>query len=192
MTKLSSGGRKMSLTEKPVNQDNAVVDGTQSEDHSLQISMENVRLRDDHDNRNRYQMDDVDISQNLKPEVRSNNGDVLPQNKLRQVLEPKVLVHHNRGAEAYHLLDGKKYCKMTEKGRQYRLAVLEKRRAKLVARTIRKSSEISHVFSSEQYHCERRDAAQNQVQNIAQNLVQNQVLHQNQGHPQRQKQLKRK
>ena len=161
----------MSLTEKPVNQDNIVVDGTQSEDHSLQISMENVRLRDDHDNRNRYQMDDADI---------------------RQVLEPKVLVHHNRGAEAYHLLDGKKNCKMTEKGRQYRLAVLEKRRAKLVARTIRKSSEISHVFSSEQYHCERRDAAQNQVQNIAQNLVQNQVLHQNQGHPQRQKQLKRK
>ena len=33
----------MSLTEKPINQDNAVVDGTQSEGDSLRISMENLR-----------------------------------------------------------------------------------------------------------------------------------------------------
>ena len=37
-----------------------------------------------------------------------------------------------------------------------------------------------------------QDAVQNQVQNIAQNLAQNQFLHQNRGHLQRQKQLKRK
>ena len=37
-----------------------------------------------------------------------------------------------------------------------------------------------------------QDATRNQVQNIVQNLAQNQVLHQNQGHLQRQKQLKRK
>ena len=41
MVKLSSGGRKISLTEKPINQVNAVVDGTQSEDYSLRISMDN-------------------------------------------------------------------------------------------------------------------------------------------------------
>ena len=97
--KLSSGGRKMSLTEKPINQDNAVVDGTQSEDYNLHFSMENLRLRDDHRNQNKDQMDDDDVSENLKSEARSNNGDVLPQNKLRQVLEPEVLVHHNRDAE---------------------------------------------------------------------------------------------
>ena len=85
---LLSGGRKMSLLEKPISQDNAVVDGTQSEDHSLRISMENLRLRDDHGNHSRDQMDDINVSQKLKPEVGSNNGNVLLQNNLRQVLEP--------------------------------------------------------------------------------------------------------
>ena len=88
MLELSSGGGRMSLTEKPINWDNAVVDNTPSEDRSLQISLENLRLRDDHGNHNKDQMDDVDVSQNLKPEARSNNGYLLPQNKLRQVLEP--------------------------------------------------------------------------------------------------------
>ena len=72
-----------SLTEKPINRDNVVVDGTQSEDHSLQIIMKNLRLRDDYSNHNKDQMDDINVSQNLKQEARSNNGDVLPQNKLR-------------------------------------------------------------------------------------------------------------
>ena len=85
---LLSGGRKMSLIEKPISQDNAVADSTQSEDHSLRISMENLRLRDDHGNHSRDQMDDIDVSQKLKTEVGSNNGNVLLQNNLRQVLEP--------------------------------------------------------------------------------------------------------
>ena len=68
----------MSLTDKPINQDNAVVDGTPGEDHGLWISMENLRLRDDHGNHSKDQMDDIDVSQNLKPEARSNNADVLP------------------------------------------------------------------------------------------------------------------
>ena len=129
MVKLSSGGQKMLLTEKPINQDNAVVDGTQSEDHSLRISMESLRLRDDYGSHNKDQMDDIDVSQNLKPEARSNNGDILPKNKLRQVLEPKVLVHHNRDTEVDQLLDGKRNRKMTEKGREYRLAVLESKQS---------------------------------------------------------------
>ena len=102
------------------------MDGTQSKNHSLPISMENFRRRNDHGNDNRDQMDDINVSQNLKPEVRSNNDDVLTQNKLRQALEPKVLIHHKRDAEVNQLLDGKRNRKMTEKGRQYRLAVLER------------------------------------------------------------------
>ena len=62
-------------------------------------------------------MDDIDVSQNLKLGTRSDNGDILPQNKLRQVLEPKVLVHHNRDAEVDQLLDGERNCKLTEKGK---------------------------------------------------------------------------
>ena len=42
-------------------------------------------------------MDDVGVSQNLKPEAKSNN-DVLPQNTLREVLGTEALVHHNRDA----------------------------------------------------------------------------------------------
>ena len=61
-----------------------------------------------------------------------------------------MLVHHNKDAEVDQLLDSKKNRKMTEKGRQYRLAVLEKRRAKLVARSIRKSSEIDDTMYSYQ------------------------------------------
>ena len=82
--------------------------------------------------------------------MKSNNGDVLPQNKLTEVLKPKVLVHHNRDAEVDQLLDGKRNRKMAEKGRQYRLAVLQKRLAKLVARTIRKSSETDDLMYSHQ------------------------------------------
>ena len=73
----------MSLTEKPINQDNAVVDGAQSEDRSLRISMESLRLRDDLGNHSRDQMADINVTQNLKLEMKSNNGDVLPQNKLQ-------------------------------------------------------------------------------------------------------------
>ena len=108
MLKLSSGGKKISLANKPINLDNAVVDGTPSEDHSLRISMENLKVRDDHDNHNRDQMDDVGFSQNLKPETRSNNGHVLPQNKLMEVLEKEVFAHHNKEAEVDRLLNGKK------------------------------------------------------------------------------------
>ena len=61
-----------------------------------------------------------------------------------------MLVHHNRAAKVDQLLDGKRSRKMTERGRQYRLAVLEKRWAKLVARTIRNSSEIDDLIYSHQ------------------------------------------
>ena len=58
-----------------------MIDGTQREDHSLKISMENLRLRDDNGNYNSDQMNDIKVSQILKAEVKSNNGDVFPRNK---------------------------------------------------------------------------------------------------------------
>ena len=70
----------MSLTEKPINCD----------DYSLQISMKNLRFGDDHGNQNKDQKDNIDVSQNLKPEAKANNGDVLPQNKLKEVLETEM------------------------------------------------------------------------------------------------------
>ena len=61
-----------------------------------------------------------------------------------------MLVYHKGDAEVDQLIDGKRNRKMTGKGRQYRLAVLEKRQVKLVARTIRKSSEIDDLMYSHQ------------------------------------------
>ena len=61
-----------------------------------------------------------------------------------------MLVHHSRDAEVDRLLDGKRNYEMTEKGRQYRLAVLEKCHVKQVARTIRKSSDIDDLIYSYQ------------------------------------------
>ena len=80
----------MSLTKKPINPDNVVVDGTPSKNHSVRIRMENLKLRDGHSNHKKDQMDDINFSQNLKPEARANNGDVLPQNKLREVTGTEV------------------------------------------------------------------------------------------------------
>ena len=76
----------MSLTEKRINQDNTVVDGAQSEDHSLLISMENLRLIDDHGNHNKDQMDYIDVSQILKPKVISNTGYIFWNRKCRFII----------------------------------------------------------------------------------------------------------
>ena len=72
-------------------------------------------------------------------------------NKLREILKTEKLVHHDKYAEVDRLLDKKRNCEITEKERQFWLAVLKKRWAKLVARKIRKSSEIGHLIYSEQY-----------------------------------------
>ena len=58
-----------------------MVNGTPSDDHSLKISIENLRLRDDDGNHNSDQMNDINVSQNLKQERKTNNGDVLPRNQ---------------------------------------------------------------------------------------------------------------
>ena len=81
-------------------------------------SVRSIWLRGDHDNHKNDQMDGINVSQNLIPEARANNGNVLPQNQLREVLWTEVLVHLNKDAEVQPLLDGKKDCKMTEKGAQ--------------------------------------------------------------------------
>ena len=81
-------------------------------------SVRSISLRGDHGNHKNDQMDAINVCQNLIPEARANNGNVLPQNKLWEVLWTEVLVHLNKDAEVQPLLDGKKDCKMTEKGAQ--------------------------------------------------------------------------
>ena len=76
MLKPSSGEQKMSLTEKQINWDTAVVDGTPTGDHSPWISMQNLKLNNGQCNHKKDQMDDIGVNQNLKPKARANNDDV--------------------------------------------------------------------------------------------------------------------
>ena len=46
-----------------------MVHGTPSDDHIILISTEEFKLRDDHGNYNRDQMDNVGVSKSLKPEA---------------------------------------------------------------------------------------------------------------------------
>ena len=48
------------------------------------------------------------------------------------------------------LIEGntKRQVKLTEKGREYKMALLEKKRSKLVSRVIRKSSKIEKIMYS--------------------------------------------
>ena len=73
------------------------------------------------------------------------------RNKLTEILKTQQLVHYDKYAEVDRLLDKKRNCEMTEKERQFWLAVLEKRWAKLLARKIRKSSGTGHLIYYEQY-----------------------------------------
>ena len=66
-----------------------MVDGTPCEDHSLRIRIGNFRPRDDHGNHNKNQTYGMDVSQNLEPEARANNGDVLRQNKFSKFYKQK-------------------------------------------------------------------------------------------------------
>ena len=84
------------------------------------------------------------------PYPRANNPDVLWDGQLRthenvEAIQDKL---YNMGAVL--LIEGKteRQVKLTEKGREYKMALLEKKRSKLVSRVIRKSSEIDDLMYS--------------------------------------------
>ena len=95
-------------------------------------------------------MDEINVNRNFKSEVKSNNGDVLPENKLRQVVEPKVLVHHHRDAELDRLLDDERNRKMTEKGKAVSTSCLGEKASKAGSQNNQKSSEIDDLMNSHQ------------------------------------------
>ena len=117
-------------------------DVVSSENHNLRISMENLRLRDDCQSeqhiRGSHQVSLRGQSSQLVDGQSDQAKDVLKQ------LE--VCAAHPEEAGSMD----KRQRKMTDKGREYRKGILDKKRTNLVSRIIRKSSEIDVLLYSHQ------------------------------------------
>ena len=130
--------------------DGTVVKETPSEDHSLRVSMENLRLRDDghHTRGSQSRRFEDGHSQMIDPLEIGNVGTV-PE-RLKQAHAVISAEQESQGYQGDQQIQGKRQPKLTEKGREYRLSTLENKRAKLVSRLLRKSSEIDDLMYSYQ------------------------------------------
>ena len=130
--------------------DGTVVKETPSEDHSLRVSMENLRLRDDghHTRGSQSRRFEDGHSQMIDPLEIGNVGTV-PE-RLKQAHAVISAEQESQGYQGDQQIQGKRQPKMTEKGREYRLSTLENKRARLISRLLRKSSEIDDLMYSYQ------------------------------------------
>ena len=135
--------------------ENKIIDGnvvkeTPSHNHSLRVSMENLRLRDDgHNTRgSRSTRFEDGHSQMIDPLGIGNVGTV-PE-KLKQSHTVISAEQESQGYQGYQQIQEKRQPKMTEKGREYRSSSLEKKRAKLLPRLLRKSRDTDDLMYSYQ------------------------------------------
>ena len=130
--------------------DGTVVKETTSEDHSLRVSMENLRLRDDghHTRGSQSTRFEDGHFQMIDPLEIGNVGTV--QEKLKEAHAVISAEQESQGYQGDQQIQGKRQPKMTEKGREYRLSTLENKRARLISRLLRKSSEIDDLMYSYQ------------------------------------------
>ena len=127
-----------------------VVKETPSEDHSLGVSMENLRLRDDghHTRGSQSRRFEDGHSQMIDP-LEIGNVVTVPE-RLKQAHAVISTDQESQGYQGDQQIQGKRQSKMTEKGREYRLSTLENKRARLISRLLRKSSEIDDLMYSYQ------------------------------------------
>ena len=104
--------------------DGNVVKETPSHNHSLRVSMENLRLG-------------------------IGNVGTVPE-KLKQSHTVIIVEQESQGYQGYQQIQEKRQPKMTEKGREYRFSSLEKKRAKLLPRLLRKSRDTDDLMYSYQ------------------------------------------
>ena len=127
-----------------------VVKETPSEDHSLRVSMENLRLRDDcHHTTGGQSRRFEDRHPQMTDPLEIGNVGTAPE-KLKQAHVVFNAKQESQGYQGDQQIQGRRRPKMTEKGREYRLSTLENKRAKLVSRLLRKSSEIDDLMYSYQ------------------------------------------
>ena len=112
--------------------------------------MENLRLRDDgHNTRgSRSRRFEDGHSQMIDPLGIGNVGTV-PE-KLKQSHTVIIVEQESQGYQGYQQIQEKRQPKMTEKGREYRFSSLEKKRAKLLPRLLRKSRDTDDLMYSYQ------------------------------------------
>ena len=140
----------MSTDGKSNSDGNILLKGASSEAHSIWVSMENLRIRDDTEGHNKgYQLGSSNGNV-LTPDARANNLDVLCDVQLRicenvGAIQDEV---YNMGTVPFIDEKTKKQVKLTKKGKEYKMAWLEKKRLKLVSRLTRQSSEIDDLMYS--------------------------------------------
>ena len=130
--------------------DGTVVKETTSEDHSLRVSMENLRLRDDghHTRGSQSRRFEDGHSQIIDPLEIGNVGTV-PE-RLKQAHAVISAEQESQGYQGDQQIQGKRQPKLTKKGREYCLSTLENKHVKLVFRLLGKSSEIDDLIYSYQ------------------------------------------
>ena len=143
---------------------NVVLKGASSEANSLWMSMENLRIRDDTEGHNRVCQLGNSNGYVQTPDPRANNADVLLDGQLRisenvEAIQDEV---YNMGAVPLIEEKTKRQVRLTEKGKEHKMALLEKRRSKLVSRVIRKSSEIDDLM----YSCQNGIAVKEKLQQL--------------------------
>ena len=130
--------------------DGTVVKETTSEDHSLRVSMENLRLRDDghHTRGSQSTRFEDGHFQMIDPLEIGNVGTV--QEKLKEAHAVISAEQESQGYQGDQQIQGKRQPKLTKKGREYCLSTLENKHVKLVFRLLGKSSEIDDLIYSYQ------------------------------------------
>ena len=114
------------------------------------MSMGKLRIRDDTEGHNRgYQLESSN-GHVQTPDPRANNADVLLDSQLRISEKVGAIQDEVYKMGAVQLIEGKtkRKVKLTEKGKEYKMALLENRISKLVLRVIRKSREIDDLMYS--------------------------------------------
>ena len=120
----------MSADGKSNSGGNVVLKGASSETHSLRVSMENLRIRDDREEHNRWYQLGNSNEHIQTPDPKANNADVLLDGQLRIIENVGAIQNELDDMGAVSLIEGKKkrQVKLTEKGNEYKMALLEKRR----------------------------------------------------------------
>ena len=116
---------------------------------SLPMIMENLRIRYDTVGHNRGYQLGISNGHVQTPNPRANNA-VLWDGQLRISENVGAIQDEVYNMGAVSLIEGKtnRSVKLTEKGKEYKMAFLEKRASKLVSRVIRKSSETDDLMYS--------------------------------------------
>ena len=113
-------------------------DVVSSENHNLRISMENLRLSDDCQS-------EQHIRGSHQVSLRGQSSQLV-DGQSDQAKQLEVCAAHPEEAGSMD----KRQRKMTDKGREYRKGILDKKGTNLVSRIIRKSSEIDVLLYSHQ------------------------------------------